>query len=47
MGRKEDALGLLEKAAKGLEVLRGQNSVVACKAREWNRIVRDVDREEE
>ncbi len=23
MGRKEDALGLLEKAAKGLEVLRG------------------------
>jgi len=38
MGRKEDALGLLEKA---------QNSVVACKAREWNRIVRDVDREEE
>lgn len=46
MGRKEEALGLLEKAAKGLEVLRGRNSVAACKTREWVRIVRNVDREE-
>lgn len=43
MGRRRDALVFIEKAAKGLEISRGEDSAVACEARERVKILMDMD----
>lgn len=47
MGRNKEALGLLEKAASGLEASRGYASAVASAARERVSSVREINVEKE
>ncbi|MCJ1374428.1 hypothetical protein MMC20_005660 [Loxospora ochrophaea] len=46
MRRRADALIMFEKAARGLEILRGENTAAASEAREKVRMVRDVESSE-